>query len=498
MSEETNDRRLDRKDVMVKMLCFMKRHWKLLLVLTVVLYFVVGMLAPFAWQKQLSEEENPFHREDFYADADAGMSVDRAHVVEENTEALELRLRMAEEARERIILSTFDFREDESTWDFGAALYQAAERGVHIEIMVDGISGFLRMERNPFFYALSSHPQIEIRIYNMPNPLLPWTINGRMHDKYIICDDKVLLLGGRNTFSYFLGDYETDDRSYDREVMIYNTDYENGMENSVISQVEEYFRGVWDGPYMKVFHDDESLDSKKKIQAAIKKLKERYDELSNHYPQCYGQYSYKEHTVEIRKATLISGETGIYGKKPLVWDTLKNLMANARESVVLHTPYAVLDSPMEEGMKEIAGKVEDFSMIINSVENGDNVVASSDYLIHKKDILETGVRLYEFDGGDSSHGKSILIDDDMAIIGSYNLDMRSTYMDTELMLAVEGEEFSRELKGHMDTFQEKSRLVLDEKNYEVPEGLVVQELPLKKKIIYRVLGPVLQLFRYVA
>ena len=77
--------------------------------------------------------------------------MDRAHVVEENMEALEQRIRMAEAAEERIILSTFDFREDESTWDYAAALYHAAERGVQIKILVDGVSGLLRMEGHPFF-----------------------------------------------------------------------------------------------------------------------------------------------------------------------------------------------------------------------------------------------------------------------------------------------------------------------------------------------------------
>ncbi|MDO4272747.1 MAG: phospholipase D family protein [Eubacteriales bacterium] len=477
---------------------FVRRHWKLLIVLAVVLYIVIGMLAPFAVQKRIAPGENPLRTQDFYAGAGEGMSVDRAHVVEENREALELRLRMAQEAQERIILSTFDFREDESTWDLAAALYEAAQRGVKVEIMVDGISGLLRMERNPFFYALSSHPDIEIRIYNPPNLLLPWTINGRMHDKYVICDDKALLLGGRNTFRYFLGDYATDDRSYDREVMIYNTDFKNGTDKSVISQVEKYFREIWDGPHMKVFHDDESLSGKSKVKACIDKMKSRYEGLKEQYPESYGEYSYEENTVAVKKTALISGETGIYGKKPLVWDTLKKLMAGAENKVVFHTPYAVLDSQMEEGMREIAGNVDDFTMILNSVENGDNVVASSDYRIHKKDIIETGVQIYEFDGGDSTHGKSILIDDDLAIIGSYNLDMRSTYMDTELMLAVQGEEFSKELKEHMDVFQEKCRKVLDEKNYEVPEGVTVQKLPLKKKIIFSILGPLLQPFRYVA
>ena len=266
----------------------------------------------------------------------------------------------------------------------------------------------------------------------------------------------------------------------------------------MISQVETYFRSIWDGPYMKVFHDKESIYEKKKVRETVEKMEKKWDKVQEKYPQAYEPYSYEEHTVPIKKATLISGETHIYGKKPYVWDTLKNLMLNAKERVVLHTPYAVLDTPMEEGMKEIAENVDDFKMVINSVENGDNIVASSDYRIHKKDIIETGVELYEFDGGDSTHGKSMLIDNNMAIIGSYNLDMRSTYMDTELMLAIHGEEFCKELEGHMNVFHEKCRKVLDEKNYEVPEGVTVQEIPFIKEVILRVLGVVLQPVRYLA
>lgn len=480
------------------MRAFVKRHWKILTILTAVLYIVIGMLAPFAVQKSIGKGENAFHKEDYYASEQNERSVDRAHVVEENMEALEQRIRMAEMAEKQIILSTFDFREDESTWDYAAALYHAAERGVQVKILVDGISGLLRMEGRPFFYALSGHPGIEIRLYNTPNPIKPWTVNGRMHDKYVICDDRILLLGGRNTFSYFIGDYQTAGRSYDREVLIYNTDFVNGAKKSVIAQTEAYFQSIWNGDAVKQFHEEESPGKREQVQESIRKLEERYQTLKKKYPQCFEKYSYEEHTVPIKKASLISGETGIYGKKPIVWDTLKQLMENAEKKVVLHTPYAVLDSRMEEGMREIAGRVEDFSMVLNSVENGDNIVASSDYLIHKEDILKTGVRIYEFDGGDSSHGKSILIDDDLAIIGSYNLDMRSTYMDTELMLAVHGEEFAAELKSYMDVFQKKCRKVVDRERYEVPRDVSVRELPWIKKAIFTVLGPLLQPMRYLA
>ena len=40
--------------------------------------------------------------------------------------------------------------------------------------------------------------------------------DGRMHDKYLIADGKRYILGGRNTYNYFLGDFPGH-KNYDRE-----------------------------------------------------------------------------------------------------------------------------------------------------------------------------------------------------------------------------------------------------------------------------------------
>ena len=50
------------------------------------------------------------------------------------------------------------------------------------------------MEGNPYFYGLSSHENVEIKLYNKANPLKPWKMMGRMHDKYLIADGKTCLL----------------------------------------------------------------------------------------------------------------------------------------------------------------------------------------------------------------------------------------------------------------------------------------------------------------
>ncbi|MDE5678865.1 MAG: phospholipase D family protein, partial [Lachnospiraceae bacterium] len=105
--------------------------------------------------------------------------------------------------------------------------------------------------------------------------------------------------------------------------------------------------------------------------------------------------------------------------------------------------------------------------------------------------------LYEYDGGDSYHGKSIIIDDDISIIGSYNFDLRSTYVDTELMLVIESREFTAELAAHMEGFEAQSRQVLSDGEYLTPDGLDIEEIPFFKKIAMRVFGFLAQGVRYL-
>lgn len=50
----------------------------------------------------------------------------------------------------------------------------------------------------------------------------PWTINGCLHDKYIVADHKYLLMGGRNMFDYFLGTHKGKSKGIDREILIVN------------------------------------------------------------------------------------------------------------------------------------------------------------------------------------------------------------------------------------------------------------------------------------
>ena len=82
-----------------------------------------------------------------------------------NPEALLQRVRLIRNAKEDIILSTFAFQSDESGKLILGALHDAADRGVHVRLLVDGMESWVDMEGNPYFYGLSSLENVEIKLY---------------------------------------------------------------------------------------------------------------------------------------------------------------------------------------------------------------------------------------------------------------------------------------------------------------------------------------------
>ena len=157
-----------------------------------------------------------FNPNSLYSDSTGN---ERVAYINDNNDALLYRLHMIENAKEEIILSTFDFNPSESGKDIMASLIQASKRGVSVRIIVDGTSGFIDLYGNDYFQALSSYPNISVRIYNTINLLKPYDMQARLHDKYVIIDNKMYLLGGRNTTNLFLGDYSSS-KNIDRELFV--------------------------------------------------------------------------------------------------------------------------------------------------------------------------------------------------------------------------------------------------------------------------------------
>lgn len=459
-------------------------------------YLLLGMWLPFLFQPGVSKEfQRGFDKSGFYGTG----SVDRAALIDDNVAALEIRIRMIEEAQKRLIFTNFDIRDCESGRDVAAALLAAAERGVQVQVLTDGMNGLVSMASSPVFYALGAHPNIEIRFYNTPNPLMPWTFNGRLHDKYILSDDRLLLAGGRNTFDKFLGDYVPyPEKSHDLDILFYNSAAGTADSGeSVLHQVEQYFQMVWSDSHSKTWLESAPFFYRKSVLLETEALHMRHSAWREAHPELLSKENtdYIEATVPLKAVTFIHNPINILAKEPLVWWQLQQLMEGAEERVYLQTPYAVCDQSMYDGLSRVAGRGVPFSVQINSMGVGDNFMASSDYYRNKARVLDTGAQVWEWYGDYSSHGKSLLIDQDLAAVGSYNLDMRSTYVDTEVMFVIHGEEFNAVLEHYLAEMEEDSLLVSGLETYVEKEGVTPWDNGDWKHALYPITSLLVQPFR---
>ncbi len=462
-----------------------------IILIGLIIYIVTGAVLPFIRQPVISEVTKESIQKTKFEGEEA--TAERAYILADNGEALEERIRMISQAKERIILSTFEFRSDESGKAVLSALLMAAERGVRVQLLVDGTAELTRMKGNEYFYALSDMENAEIRIYNPVLLLRPWSTMGRLHDKYLIADDRLYILGGRNTYDYFLGS-QAGYKNFDWDVLVYNTEAGQGES---LKQLLSYFSDIWNQTECKEFYNNRKILNNNSVKQAAQELKSIYKNMEKLHPDWFDIIDYYEKTEPVNHIQLISNPTDCYAKEPVVFYTITRLMKNAEEEVVFHTPYIICNDWMLEELAGICRAVPKVTMLTNSVANNGNPFGAMDYRSNKDKILTTGIQILEYDGGVSYHGKCFTIDQNLSAIGSFNWDMRSTYIDTEIMLIIDSEAINKALREAMGVYEEKALLVVNEENYIIPAGMVPQTLSTKKEVRIKVLHMFGKLFRFL-
>ena len=481
---------------------------------------LVNVFAPLYCRKPDEKFAEMLKQTEFTSDTPGG---ERIRCIDDNEEALLWRLRMIGAAKKSIVLATFDLRADESGTDLLAALNHAAEKGVEIKLLIDGIYQQLFLNGSKEFQALAARENVEVGVYNPVSPVGIFQLNYRMHDKYVIVDDKMYLLGGRNSNDIFLGDYTTD-VNVDRDILVCDTT--NGKGES-LQELEAYFQQIWNEDCVKIkggrkknsseisvseeaADDSEGTESNLKnpdivngksnaeneitdeTQERLSKYEKQYQSLEMRYASLKEKYtdiedysSWQEDTIPANKITLVNNGTHAGPKTPLVLQTIRYLAKNA-DNVTIQTPYVICNGYMYDTLNEIASHAQ-LKIILNAVEKGSNPWGCTDYLNQKKKILNTGADVYELMNEVPVHTKAVLLDDRLSIVGSYNLDMRSTYLDTELMLVIDSKELNQQIQFTEGTYIEKSKEVLS--NGQETEGgqYETKELNWQKKLFYGVL-----------
>lgn len=138
-----------------------------------------------------------------------------------------------------------------------------------------------------------------------------------------------------------------------------------------------------------------------------------------------------------------------------------SLMYAAQRRLIIVSPYFVPDESMLLAITTACQRGVDVQLFVS--EEGDQAVVYHAQRSYYESLLRAGVRIWMYRKPYILHSKSMTIDDEVGVIGSSNMDMRSFGLNLEISMLVRGEEYVREMRDVEQMYRELSReLTLEE------------------------------------
>jgi len=408
-------------------------------------------------------------------------------LVEYGTHALQLRVHLIRAARNTIELQNFILRKDQSGELVLSELLAAARRGVSVRLLLDQMFSFSDVEH--LVQLTMAHSNFQIRFYNpsfhkAEMAKHDWLsavaccfrkFNQRMHNKLLVVDDTVGVIGGRNIADRYF-DFDTNYDFKDRDVAVYGP--------SVV-EMRQSFDWFWDSPKtVPVQHLRDIaarlLDRPPAPLAPWKPPPRFLPMLQEVSDERWVRETFVTSAFPVERLEYFSDRPRKQafpddGTKKDITQELYEVLNSARRSVVIQSPYMVLSKRAQAVFHDLRERNPDIEMIFstNSLASTDADTVYGHTHRHKKDYVgKLGFQMYELkpfpadapdffprwtelmaekkqgiesgpavSGDDSTipmpaprvglHSKSFVIDGRVALIGSHNFDPRSEGFNTE-------------------------------------------------------------------
>lgn len=380
------------------------------------------------------------------------------HELPVGEEALAARLVLADAAQRSLDVQYFIWNKDMAGKVLLEHLFRAADRGVRVRLLLDDL-GTMPGDRE--LLAIDGHPNIEVRMFNpvaLRSPRLLGMvadfgrINKRMHNKSFTADGHVSIVGGRN-----IGD-----EYFEANAVMNFADLDVAVIGPVVREVSDQFDLYWNNqsaiPMAALARQNTTPEQFAKKRAAL---------IAYHESAKASAYARSLRESEFARQLRNRNLSYYWGKATIVNDhpdkvatsadktethlapQLRELADKTKRELFLISPYFV---PGKKGVELLAGVHQRgvrVVVITNSLASTDGVPVHSKYQLYRKPLIESGVELYEIKptagaqlkrrfrepAGSSTgglHAKTFAFDRRMGFIGSYNLDPRSSKLNTEM------------------------------------------------------------------
>lgn len=135
------------------------------------------------------------------------------------------------------------------------------------------------------------------------------------------------------------------------------------------------------------------------------------------------------------------------------------LIHGAKFQVTIATPYFIPDTPLLQSLTTAVLRGVQVDLILP--EEGDHKLVQLAQRSYLQDLLVAGVRIHSYRGG-FLHAKHVSIDDEIAILGSSNIDIRSFRLNAELNVILFDKAVAAELIGEQQRYIAESRPLIAE------------------------------------
>ncbi|WP_282297384.1 phospholipase D family protein [Stenotrophomonas sp. PS02289] len=359
-------------------------------------------------------------------------------------------------------------------------LYEAAERGVRVRILLDDMNAH---DKDALMMALDEHPNIEIRLYNpFRNRDGLWrlvemvqrffSVNHRMHNKSWIADGRVAIVGGRNIGEeYFSARADVNFRDLDLLVA-----------GPAAGQASTIFDDYWNSetavPIAALaFHTPAQLKLLLRESANEARLDSArpYLQRVQQSPTARAFFLEPTHLHWSDRVEIVSDPAMKHRRDDrahwLVTRLVSELEATTHKALLI-SPYFVPGDEGTEGFGALVGRGATVGIVTNSLAANDVAAVHSGYMQYRAPLLRGGVHLYELkahgspdsgglfgSSGASLHTKAFVLDDRRGFVGSFNLDPRSAYLNTEMGVLFDDAVLAAQLR------EEFLRLAAPEQSY---------------------------------
>ncbi len=137
------------------------------------------------------------------------------------------------------------------------------------------------------------------------------------------------------------------------------------------------------------------------------------------------------------------------------------LLFAAQRKIIIVSPYFVPDEALLTAIQTACQRGIHVELFVS--EEGDQAMVYHAQRSYYESLLRAGVKIWMYKRPYILHSKSMSIDDEVAVVGSSNMDMRSFGLNLEMSLLVRGEEFVAQLRAVEDQYRADSReLTLEE------------------------------------